>query len=180
MKMYGFVHVAESFAVRAFFMLFSCVKQNKPNLLPHILDFPFVLPQQGVIGGIVRGAGKQMVGAVVNLVGFYVIGLPVGVSLMFPVKMGIVGENPVNALMSDNLILFPVNLTNCPFSITVVGLWTGLLISVLTQCIFFAPFLWKLNWKKATEEVSDSTEDIHELHEDCNQFNHYGAIVIFG
>ncbi|XP_036974787.1 multidrug and toxin extrusion protein 1-like isoform X1 [Acanthopagrus latus] len=91
MKMYGFVHVAESFA--------------------------------GVIGGIVRGAGKQMVGAVVNLVGFYVIGLPVGVSLMFPVKMGI------------------------------VGLWTGLLISVLTQCIFFAPFLWKLNWKKATEEA---------------------------
>uniref|UniRef100_A0A671WRP8 Multidrug and toxin extrusion protein n=1 Tax=Sparus aurata TaxID=8175 RepID=A0A671WRP8_SPAAU len=91
MKMYGFVHVAESFA--------------------------------GVIGGIVRGAGKQMVGAVVNLVGFYVIGLPIGVSLMFPVKMGI------------------------------VGLWTGLLVSVLTQCIFFAPFLWKLNWKKATEEA---------------------------
>lgn len=74
-----------------------------------MLDFPFILPQQGVIGGIVRGAGKQMVGAVVNLVGFYVIGLPIGVSLMFPVKMGIVGENPVNILISDNLIIFTVN-----------------------------------------------------------------------
>lgn len=129
-----------------------------------MLDFPFILPQQGVIGGIVRGAGKQMVGAVVNLVGFYVIGLPIGVSLMFPVKMGIVGENPVNILISDNLIIFPVNWTNCPFSIAVVGLWTGLLVSVLTQCIFFAPFLWKLNWKKATEEVSNSIEDIHECY----------------
>ncbi|TWW74686.1 Multidrug and toxin extrusion protein 1 [Takifugu flavidus] len=45
-----------------------------------------------VTGGIVRGAGKQTVGAVCNLVGFYVIGLPIGASLMFPVKMGIVGE----------------------------------------------------------------------------------------
>lgn len=43
-------------------------------------------------GGIVRGVGKQTVGAVCNLVGFYIIGLPIGVSLMFSVKMGIVGE----------------------------------------------------------------------------------------
>uniref|UniRef100_A0A3B4XS26 Multidrug and toxin extrusion protein n=1 Tax=Seriola lalandi dorsalis TaxID=1841481 RepID=A0A3B4XS26_SERLL len=45
----------------------------------------------GVTGGIVRGAGKQMIGAVCNLVGYYLIGFPIGVSLMFPVKMGIVG-----------------------------------------------------------------------------------------
>ncbi|KAM7398046.1 hypothetical protein PAMA_006082 [Pampus argenteus] len=44
----------------------------------------------GVTGGIVRGAGKQMIGAVCNLVGYYFIGFPIGVSLMFPVKMGIV------------------------------------------------------------------------------------------
>lgn len=43
-------------------------------------------------GGIVRGVGKQTVGAVCNLVGFYIVGLPIGASLMFCVKMGIVGE----------------------------------------------------------------------------------------
>lgn len=43
--------------------------------------------------GIVRGAGKQMIGAVCNLVGFYFIGFPIGLSLMFPVKMGIFGED---------------------------------------------------------------------------------------
>ncbi|KAM9348252.1 multidrug and toxin extrusion protein 1-like [Symphorus nematophorus] len=77
----------------------------------------------GVTGGIVRGAGKQMVGAVVNLVSFYFIGFPIGVSLMFPAKLGI------------------------------VGLWTGLLISVLIQSAFFTIFLCKLNWKKATAEA---------------------------
>ncbi|XP_035523081.1 multidrug and toxin extrusion protein 1-like [Morone saxatilis] len=77
----------------------------------------------GVIQGIVRGAGKQKIGAVCNLVGFYFIGLPIGVSLMFPVKMGI------------------------------VGMWAGFLISVLIQSVFFTLFLCKLNWKKATEEA---------------------------
>lgn len=43
-------------------------------------------------GGIVRGAGKQKVGAVCILVCFYFIGFPIGVSLMFPLKMGIKGE----------------------------------------------------------------------------------------
>ena len=47
---------------------------------------------QAVAGGVVRGAGKQIVGALSNLIGFYFIGFPIGVSLMFPVKMGIVGE----------------------------------------------------------------------------------------
>ncbi|KAL3042901.1 hypothetical protein OYC64_020757 [Pagothenia borchgrevinki] len=77
----------------------------------------------GVTGGIVRGTGKQMIGAVCNLVGFYLIGLPIGVSLMFPVQMGI------------------------------VGLWSGFLISVLIQSVFFIVFLCKLNWTKVTEEA---------------------------
>lgn len=55
-----------------------------------------VYPLQGVTGGIVRGAGKQSVGAVCNLLSFYFIGLPIGVSLMFPVKMGILGNKNKN------------------------------------------------------------------------------------
>uniref|UniRef100_A0A3B3UIB0 Multidrug and toxin extrusion protein n=1 Tax=Poecilia latipinna TaxID=48699 RepID=A0A3B3UIB0_9TELE len=77
----------------------------------------------GVTGGVLRGAGKQLIGALCNLVGFYFIGFPIGVSLMFAAKMGI------------------------------IGLWTGLTVCVLMQSIFFIIYLSKLNWEKAVKEV---------------------------
>ncbi|XP_070771763.1 multidrug and toxin extrusion protein 1-like [Enoplosus armatus] len=77
----------------------------------------------GVAGGVLRGAGKQLIGALCNLVGYYFIGFPIGVSLMFAANMGI------------------------------VGLWTGLTICVLMQSIFFVTFVCKLDWKKAAEEA---------------------------
>ncbi|KAM9499456.1 multidrug and toxin extrusion protein 1-like isoform 1-T1 [Salvelinus alpinus] len=77
----------------------------------------------GVMGGIVRGAGKQKIGALCNLVGYYFIGFPIGVSLMFPNKMGI------------------------------IGLWTGLFTCVLIQSMFLVVLLCKLDWKKASQEA---------------------------
>ncbi|XP_057676075.1 multidrug and toxin extrusion protein 1 isoform X2 [Corythoichthys intestinalis] len=76
-----------------------------------------------VIGGIVRGAGKQTVGAVCGLVGYYVVGFPIGVSLMFPINLGI------------------------------FGLWAGFLICTVLQSVFYIIYLCKLNWKKATVEA---------------------------
>ncbi|CAI5679137.1 unnamed protein product [Oreochromis niloticus] len=76
-----------------------------------------------VAGGVLRGVGKQLVGALCNLVGYYFIGLPTGASLMFAAKMGI------------------------------VGFWTGLTVCVLVQSIFFITFLCRLDWKKAAEEA---------------------------
>ncbi|XP_041804898.1 multidrug and toxin extrusion protein 1 [Chelmon rostratus] len=76
-----------------------------------------------VTGGILRGAGKPRIGAICNLVGYYCIGLPIGLSLMFAAKMGI------------------------------VGLWLGLLVCVTLQSTFFIIVLWKLDWRKAAEEA---------------------------
>ncbi|XP_043970991.1 multidrug and toxin extrusion protein 1-like isoform X1 [Gambusia affinis] len=77
----------------------------------------------GVTGGVLRGTGKQLIGALCNLVGYYFIGFPIGVSLMFAAKMGI------------------------------IGLWTGLTVCVLMQSIFFIIYLSKLNWEKAVKEA---------------------------
>uniref|UniRef100_A0A8K9WW46 Multidrug and toxin extrusion protein n=1 Tax=Oncorhynchus mykiss TaxID=8022 RepID=A0A8K9WW46_ONCMY len=84
----------------------------------------FVLvTKDGVMGGVVRGAGKQKIGALCNLVGYYFIGFPIGVSLMFPNKMGI------------------------------IGLWIGLFTCVLIQSLFLVVLLCKLDWKKASQEA---------------------------
>lgn len=72
---------------------------------------------------IVKGLGKQKLGAICNLLGYYGIGCPIGIPLMFAAKMGI------------------------------FGLWIGLLVSVFLQSIFFIVLLVKLNWKKASEEA---------------------------
>ncbi|XP_061658968.1 multidrug and toxin extrusion protein 1-like isoform X2 [Syngnathoides biaculeatus] len=76
-----------------------------------------------VMGGIVRGAGKQAVGAGCSLVGYYMVGFPIGVSLMFPVNLGI------------------------------FGLWSGFLVCVAFQSLFYTVYLCKLNWRKATVEA---------------------------
>ncbi|KAM3616935.1 uncharacterized protein V6R79_026401 [Siganus canaliculatus] len=74
-------------------------------------------------GCIIRGAGKQKIGAICNILGFYGIGFPVGVPLMFAAKLGI------------------------------KGLWTGLFVCVSLQCLFLIPYLVRLNWKKVTVEA---------------------------
>uniref|UniRef100_A0A8C4I7U8 Multidrug and toxin extrusion protein n=1 Tax=Dicentrarchus labrax TaxID=13489 RepID=A0A8C4I7U8_DICLA len=74
-------------------------------------------------GGIIRGAGKQRIGAVCNILGFYGVGFPIGVPLMFAAKLGI------------------------------KGLWTGLFTCVALQSSFLIFYLVRLNWKKVTVEV---------------------------
>ncbi|XP_014347688.1 multidrug and toxin extrusion protein 1 [Latimeria chalumnae] len=84
----------------------------------HLLD-----STAGICGGIMRGAGKQKIGAICNLIGFYVIGLPIGISLMFAAKLGI------------------------------LGLWTGLLVCTVIQSTFFLILILTLNWNTASEEA---------------------------
>lgn len=152
MKMYGFVHVAEAYAVRIFAM-----EVTLSLMLGKISLMSLSQPLQAVTGGIIRGAGKQMIGAVCNLVCFYFIGFPIGVSLMFPAKMGIVGEDQYIQIYIKWLTIRGSIHTKESSSFLLAGMWTGFLICISIQSAFFTVFLYKLNWKKATEEVSTST-----------------------
>uniref|UniRef100_A0A8D3CIN0 Multidrug and toxin extrusion protein n=1 Tax=Scophthalmus maximus TaxID=52904 RepID=A0A8D3CIN0_SCOMX len=79
---------------------------------------------QASSGGVIRGAGKQKVGAVCNFLAYYGVGFPIGVPLMFAAKLGI------------------------------KGLWTGLFTCVFLQCTFLIFYLVRMNWNKVTVEVS--------------------------
>lgn len=55
------------------------------------LDVMSVSSLQGTCGGVLRGTGKQKIGAILNAIGYYGFGFPIGVSLMFAAKLGIIG-----------------------------------------------------------------------------------------
>lgn len=73
-----------------------------------------------VCTGILVGSGMQKVAALSNLVSYYCIALPVGISLMFAAKLRI------------------------------LGFWLGLLTCTSLQTVFFLILIFKLNWKKVT------------------------------
>ena len=60
-------------------------------LLPIAGAFQIFDGLQVVGGGLMRGMGRPQAGAIVNLVGFYVIGLPLAWLLAFPAELGIIG-----------------------------------------------------------------------------------------
>ncbi|XP_034994809.2 multidrug and toxin extrusion protein 2 [Zootoca vivipara] len=74
-------------------------------------------------GGILRGAGKQKIGAIANAIGYYIIGLPIGITLMFRYKLG------------------------------VMGLWTGLIVCISLQAASFLVLVLRADWAKASEEA---------------------------
>ncbi|XP_012730028.2 multidrug and toxin extrusion protein 1 [Fundulus heteroclitus] len=86
---------------------------------------PFILldAMSAASGGIIRGAGKQRVGAICYFLGYYGIGFPIGIPLMFAAKQGI------------------------------KGLWTGLFTCVSLQSVFLIFYLVRLNWKAVTTEA---------------------------
>ncbi|KAJ0063732.1 hypothetical protein NL108_006665, partial [Boleophthalmus pectinirostris] len=63
------------------------------ELVSDVMSFyaPFILLDATSVacGSIIRGAGKQRIGAVCYFLGYYGIGFPIGVPLMFAAKLGI-------------------------------------------------------------------------------------------
>lgn len=45
---------------------------------------------------MLRGTGKQKFGAIANAIGYYAIGFPLGISLMFAAKLGVLGTCAVS------------------------------------------------------------------------------------
>ncbi|KAF4789779.1 Multidrug and toxin extrusion protein 2 [Turdus rufiventris] len=84
----------------------------------HLLD-----ATAATCGGVLRGTGRQKLGAIANAVGYYTMGFPIGISLMFAAKMG------------------------------VLGLWVGMIICISVQALSFLAFVIRMDWRKAAEEA---------------------------
>ncbi|XP_062031106.1 multidrug and toxin extrusion protein 2-like [Lepus europaeus] len=99
--------------------IISLVSQVMPVFAPfHLFD-----ALAGTSGGVLRGMGKQKIGALLNGIGYYAFGFPTGVSLMFAAKLGI------------------------------IGLWSGLILCVFFQALFYLVYVWRTNWTRAAEQA---------------------------
>eukprot|EP01112_Ceratiomyxa_fruticulosa_P001590 TRINITY_DN1176_c0_g2_i1.p1 TRINITY_DN1176_c0_g2~~TRINITY_DN1176_c0_g2_i1.p1 ORF type:complete len:513 (+),score=81.96 TRINITY_DN1176_c0_g2_i1:137-1675(+) len=82
---------------------------------------------QGVLGGILRGAGRPSIGTVANLFGHFVVGIPTALVLAFAVKWGL------------------------------KGLWTGLVLGLVAVNIILVYYVLKLDFQKAAKEAQERT-----------------------
>ncbi|KAH1179081.1 hypothetical protein KIL84_000412 [Mauremys mutica] len=76
-----------------------------------------------VTSGVLRGMGKQKIGAILNAVGYYAVGLPLGCVLLFVARIGM------------------------------RGLWVALLISAFIPASCSIIYIGRMNWKRASEEA---------------------------
>ncbi|XP_040278220.1 multidrug and toxin extrusion protein 2-like [Bufo bufo] len=98
-------------------------------------------------GGVLRGFGKQKIGAITNVIGFLIIGLPLGISLMFLVKLGI------------------------------IGLWIGLLCPMVLQSCIYLPYILRTDWNRACEEAkSRAGVGPKKVQKNCNSYTGFGSI----
>ncbi|KNC47512.1 solute carrier family 47 [Thecamonas trahens ATCC 50062] len=76
---------------------------------------------QAVCSGVIRGTGRQAIGALANFLGYIVVGLPLGALLTFKVGLGI------------------------------EGLWLGMTIGLLITSSFFASLVLRQDWQLWSE-----------------------------
>lgn len=95
-----------------------------------------------VTGGILRAKGQQTVGALLNMAGYYIVGIPAGLVLAFYADMGIYG--------------LWTGLTIALVLVSGFGVWCKSLVSLLSKGIpdsmINSQFAWPLagttRWKK--------------------------------
>ncbi|WOG93590.1 hypothetical protein DCAR_0312876 [Daucus carota subsp. sativus] len=87
-----------------------------------------------VLSGVVRGCGRQKIGAYINLGSYYIVGIPCAVLFAFVLHIG--GK----------------------------GLWVGIICGLILQGFFFFVLVARINWNeeamKAKDRVCDTTVGI--------------------
>ncbi|XP_075445709.1 multidrug and toxin extrusion protein 2-like isoform X2 [Ascaphus truei] len=85
-----------------------------------------------VSSGVLRGIGRQKIGAIIYTIGYYIIGLPVAAVLMFIAKVGI------------------------------KGLWSGMILCGIFLSAFFIIYNLRINWKDVSLEAQERSGMIHK------------------
>jgi len=98
------------------------------SILPLVALFQVFDGTSAVTGGILRVKGQQLTGALLNVTGYYVLGIPFGIWLAFKKDMGL------------------------------HGLWYGLTLALVYCSAFGVYISLKTDWKREVQKVTDRLE----------------------
>lgn len=83
----------------------------------------------GVVAGVLRGSGRQMLGASINGLGYWVIGIPLAAFLAFPGNLG------------------------------VHGFWIGITVGAFVQAVVLLAIIFRWDWQQEVERVQKLLRD---------------------
>ncbi|KAK5583738.1 hypothetical protein RB653_005336 [Dictyostelium firmibasis] len=109
------------------------VQQLVAKILPISALFQFFDGFQTTCQGIIRGTGKNKIGALVNFGGFYLVGVPFSCIFGFALHM------------------------------EVIGLWWGLCLGLGSVAIILGFVILRINWEKEVEIALKRTETLQNL-----------------
>ncbi|TLD25699.1 mate efflux family protein [Venturia nashicola] len=98
------------------------------SVVPMIAIFQLVDAIVGVTNGIIRGIGKQYVGAWIQTLGYYVVGLPFSVFAAFGLG-------------------WKLN-----------GLWAGISVAMLLICFLEGMYMYFLDWSELVEDAKERND----------------------
>lgn len=93
------------------------------TVLPLLSLLVFCDGINSVVSGVLRGSGRQMLGAITNFWGYFIVGLPLAAYLAFKVDMGI------------------------------HGLWWGVIAGACVQAVVLVSMLLRWDWGKEVLRV---------------------------
>ncbi|KAG7087970.1 hypothetical protein E1B28_012010 [Marasmius oreades] len=112
------------------------VAAHVSSTLPLVALFQVFDGNAAVTAGVLRARGKQVVGALLNLTGYYVIGIPFGIWLAFSLNLGL------------------------------HGLWIGLTISLIFSAVFGTALCLRTDWDHEVAKVMERVAQEHKAAED--------------
>lgn len=102
--------------------------------------------------GVVRGCGRQKIGAYINLGSYYIVGIPCAVLFAFVLNIGgkvlyfsstfFIGFAFYLISTAKNLILTPAKYC------FLKGLWMGIICGLILQGFFFLVVVARINWNE--------------------------------
>eukprot|EP00877_Chromochloris_zofingiensis_P004859 jgi/Chrzof1/14374/Cz09g00140.t1 len=99
------------------------------EVLPLLAGLMFFDGINAVISGVLRGSGRQLLGAGINAVGYFVIGVPLAAALAFKGGLG------------------------------VYGFWIGVATGAAVQAVVLLGLLSRWNWYNEAERVQQAMKD---------------------